>query len=159
MSEVKIFSGQVSSPHSDVAELNFSTGQVTYSLNGKVDVTFNPSDPYFVERLYNTFSQIDKRQGDVNAQMNADADSARVFELSRALDGEIRRYLDGLFGVSICEPLFGDMQVTSIADGLPVWANLLLSIMDTIDDTMAVEQKKTNPRIAKYTAKYSKYHK
>ena len=32
-------------------ELNFDTGLVTYDLNGKVEVTFNPSDSNFVERL------------------------------------------------------------------------------------------------------------
>ena len=44
-------------------ELNFDTGLVTYDLNGKAEVTFNPSDSNFVERLYSAFEDLDKKQG------------------------------------------------------------------------------------------------
>lgn len=33
-------------------ELNFESGLVTYSLNGKCEVSFNPTDSNFIERLY-----------------------------------------------------------------------------------------------------------
>ena len=46
------------------------------------------------------------------------------------------------------------MNVYAMADGLPVWCNLMLAVMDEIDTSFAREQKRMNPRIAKYTAKY-----
>ena len=48
------------------------------------------------------------------------------------------------------------MNVYALSDGLPVWANLMLTIMDEIDTTFAREQKATNPRISKYTKKYQR---
>ena len=67
-------------------------------------------------------------------------------------------YSDGLseevFGFDVCGAVFGDMNVYALADGLPVWCNLMLSVMDEIDTTFAREQKAQNPRISKYTKKY-----
>lgn len=51
------------------------------------------------------------------------------------------------------------MNVYALANGLAVWCNLMLAVMDEVDSTYAREQKATNPRIAKYTAKYQKYQK
>ena len=45
-------------------ELNFDSGLVTYSLNGKCEVSFNPTDSNFVERLYSAFEDLDKKQED-----------------------------------------------------------------------------------------------
>ena len=42
-------------------ELNFDSGLVTYSLNGKCEVSFNPTDSNFVERLYSAFEELDKK--------------------------------------------------------------------------------------------------
>ena len=42
----------------------------------------------------------------------------------------------------------------AMADGLHVWTNFLLALMDETDSAFAREQKATNPRIQKYTAKY-----
>ena len=43
-------------------ELNFESGLVTYSLNGQCEVSFNPTDSNFVERLYSAFEDLDKKQ-------------------------------------------------------------------------------------------------
>lgn len=137
-------------------ELVFATGLVTYSLNGKCEVSFNPTDSDFVERLFNTFDTLDKRQEKYRDRISKEPDNRKVFEISREMDAEMREIIDGVFGVSICENLFGKMNVYSYADGLPVWANLFLAIMDEIDTTFAREQKATNARIKKYTDKYRK---
>lgn len=44
----------------------------------------------------------------------------------------------------------------ALAEGLPLWANLLFAIMDEMDETVMREKKAMNPRIAKYTKKYHK---
>ena len=42
-------------------ELSFDSGLVTYSLNNRCEVTFNPTDSNFVQRLYSAFEELDKR--------------------------------------------------------------------------------------------------
>lgn len=137
-------------------ELNFDSGLVTYSINGKCEVTFNPTDSNFVERLYNAFEELDKKQEGYKSQVEKMANKKEIFEFARERDAEMRGIIDGVFGVPVCDALFQDMNVYSVAGGLPVWCNLILSIMDEIDTTFAREQKMTNPKLQKYLAKYQK---
>lgn len=140
-------------------ELNFDSGLVTYSLNGKCEVTFNPTDSNFVERLYSAFEELDKKQEGYKAQIEKMANKREIFDFARERDAEMRSIIDGLFGVPVSDALFGGMNVYAVAAGLPVWCNFMLALMDEIDTTYTRERKATDPRIAKYTAKYQKYHK
>jgi hypothetical protein len=142
-----------------VKELNFDSGLVAYSLNGKCEVSFNPTDSSFVERLYKSFEELDKKQEGYKASMEKMQDKKEIFDFARERDAEMRGILDTVFGVPVSDALFGDMNVYAIANGLPVWCNLMLAIMDEVDTAFAREQKAANPRIAKYTAKYQKYQK
>lgn len=139
-----------------MGDIRFSTGLVTYSLNGQCEVSFNPTDSTFVEKLFETFNILDKKQESYRAEIEASEDRMEIFEIARARDAEMREMIDDVFGTPVCEALFGSMNVYALADGLPVWCNLMLAVMDEIDTGFAREQKLTNPRIAKYTAKYSK---
>lgn len=136
--------------------LNFDTGLVTFSVNGKCELAFNPTDSAFVERLFNAFDTLDKRQEGYRDEITKLSDNRKIFEIARKRDAEMREIIDGVFGKPVCDSLFGDMNVYAMASGLPVWCNFLLAIMDEIDTTFAREQKATNPRIQKYTAKYRK---
>lgn len=137
-------------------ELNFESGLVAYSINGKCEVSFNPTDSNFVERLYAAFEELDKKQEGYKAQIEKMANKREIFEFARERDAEMRGIIDGLFGEPVSDAVFGGMNVYSVANGLPVWCNLMLAVMDEIDTTFAREQKATNPRIAKYTQKYHK---
>lgn len=140
-----------------MAEINFSTGLVTYSINGKFDVTFNPTDSAFVEKLFNTFSALDAKQDSYKQEIEGIKDNAKIFEIARSRDAEMRQMIDDVFdGSPVSAAVFGGMNVYALSDGLPVWANLLLAVMDEIDTSFAAEQRKTNPRIAKYTEKYQR---
>ena len=134
--------------------LNFDTGVVTFLVNDKAEISFNPTDSNFVERLFHTFDDLDKRQDAYKEKVSKIGDKREIFEVARRLDQEMREMIDGIFRQPVCEDLFGDMNVYALADGLPVWCNFLLVVIDQIDTTFAREQKATNPRIAKYTAKY-----
>ena len=140
-------------------ELNFDSGIVTYSLNGKCEVSFNPTDSNFVERLYSVFEELDRKQEGYKSQVEKMANSREIFDFARERDAEMRGILDGLFGVPVCDTLFGDMNVYASSNGLPVWCNFLFSIIDEVEASSSKEQKLTSPRIAKYTAKYKKYQK
>lgn len=134
--------------------LNFNTGVVTFSVNGKTDVSFNPTDVYFVERLYTTFNELDKKQDAYKAEVSREGDHRKVFDIARRMDAEMREMIDNIFQQAVCEDIFGGMNVYALSDGLPVWCNFLLAVMDETDTAFAREQKATNPRIQKYTAKY-----
>jgi hypothetical protein len=136
--------------------LNFETGLVTYSINGTCEVAFNPTDSYFVERLFNAFDSLDKKQDAYRTEVERTANKREIFDLARARDEEMRGIIDDLFGQPVCAEVFGGMNVYAIASGLPVWCNFMLAVIDEIDTTFAREQKATNPRIAKYTEKYKK---
>lgn len=137
-------------------EIRFETGVETFSLNGSAEVSFNPTDSAFVENLFNAFDTLDKRQESYRSEVERTADKKEVFGIARRMDGEMREIINGVFGADVCGTLFGGMNVYALADGLPIWANLMLAVMDEIDTAFAREQKATNPRIAKYTQKYKR---
>lgn len=137
-------------------ELNFETGLVSYSLNDKCEVAFNPTDSNFVERLYSAFEDLDKKQEGYRSQIEKMADKKQIFEFARERDVEMREIIDSVFDAPVSEAVFGGMNVYAMAGGLPVWSNLMLAVMDEIDTAFSREQKATNPKIAKYTAKYQK---
>lgn len=140
-------------------DLNFDSGLVTYSLNGKCEVSFNPTDSNFVERLYTAFEELDKKQEGYKAQIEKMENKREIFDFARERDAEMRSVIDGVLDAPVSDAVFGGMNVYAVANGLPVWCNLMLAIMDEVDSSYAREQKAMNPRIAKHTAKYQKYQK
>ena len=140
-------------------ELNFESGLVSYSLNGKCEVSFNPTDSNFVERLYSAFEDLDKKQESYKNQIEKMEDKKKIFEFARERDAEMRGFIDSVFISAVSDALFGEMNVYAIANGLPVWCNLMLAVMDELDTAFAREQRTTNTRIKKYTDKYQKYQK
>lgn len=135
-------------------ELNFSTGLVTYSINGVCEVSFNPTDSVFVGELFTAFDNLDKKQELYKAEIESIKDKKEIFEIAKKRDAEMRQLIDGLFGTSVCDAVFGNMNVYALADGLPGWCNFMFAIIDEIDANFANEQKATNARIKKYTDKY-----
>jgi len=131
-------------------ELNFDSGVVSYSLNGKCEVSFNPADRAFAERFYNAVDEMAKK-----AEARQGPEGA--FDLARERDVEMSKVLDGLFNAPVCEAVFGSMSLCAFANGFPVWLNLMLSILDEIEANIGDIQKQADPRIAKYKAKYQKY--
>ena len=137
-----------------MAEIRFDIGVVRYNINGAVEVNFNPTDLEFAKRLFATFDALDEKQQEFEQFRGETADAKALFEFDRKLDGEMREILDGLFDVPVCEALFGNMSCYAFANGLPVWCNLVLAVMDEMKVSYAAEQKKTNPRLQKYLDKY-----
>lgn len=138
-------------------ELNFSTGVIEYKINGACTFSFNPTDISFAEKLFNAFDTLDKKQELYRAAVdNAADDNRELFNIGHKMDEEVREILNNMFGFDICTAVFGDMSLYSLSEGLPVWANLMLAIIDEADSAFAREQKETNPRLAKYTKKYRK---
>ena len=129
--------------------LTFDTGAVEYDINGAATVTFNPTDEGFVSKLYDAFGALDGLQGDV-----AGGGTEDVLEKFARLDAEMRATIDGLLGPGVSEALFAGMNCYAIADGLPVWMNLVLAILDEVTEAYEREYGKTDERLKAHSAKY-----
>ena len=57
--------------------------------------------------------------------------------------------------LSFSDGLFGSMNLFASANGLPVWANLLLAVTEEVESAMQGELNKREARIARYTDKYA----
>ena len=138
-------------------ELNFDSGVVSYSLNGKCEVSFNPADRVFAERLYKAIDTMDKLQSDYSKKGEELQGPEGAFDLARERDEKMAEALDGLFNAPVCAAVFGDMSLCAFARGFPVWLNLMLTIVDEMDDNIGDIKNQAEARIAKYKAKYQKY--
>ena len=137
-------------------ELNFNTGLVSYSINGAAEVTFNPTDLSFMQRIFRTFDLLEEKQQEYDNSRAFISDNKAFFELSRQMDAEMREVIDAAFETPICENVFGSMNVYAVAGGLPVWCNLIFSVIDLFDESVTAETAKTNPKLEQYLKKYRK---
>lgn len=136
--------------------IKFETGLVRYNLNESVEVSFNPTDTNFVEKLFSAFDGLDKQNDAYREEIKATTDNREVFRIARERDNEMRKIIDGVFDVNVCEPLFGSMNVYAMADGLPVWCNLILAVVDEVNAAFQREGKAIDPRVEKFVEKYRK---
>lgn len=141
--------------------IRFDTGLQEFNLNGQKSVFFSPTDMNFIESVFRTVETLDQREQDFQEKIKAlpEEDEDKVFDLGRAHDAEIREEINALFNDDVCTPVFGSLNVFALADGLPVWANLLFAVIDKLDEEFVKQKEKTNPRLEKYTAKYNKRRK
>lgn len=137
-------------------QLNLETGVQEISLNGKVSVFLNLTDIDFVERIFNAFDDMEQKQEKYQKMLDGQDDARVLFKTAREMDAEMRETINGLFGLDVCTPLFGTMNVYARADGLPLWVNLIMAIIEQMDDTVTAEKKKQNPKLQKYLAKLDK---
>jgi hypothetical protein len=136
-------------------QLDFSTGVQEYTLNGRVNVSFNPTDVVFLERLTQTLEKLDALQEELNAARGS-LSEADIFPFAKEQDKKMRAVLDALFDVPVCEALFGSMNLYASAGGFPVWANLILAVYEEVETAMQGELTAREQRIAKYVDKYRK---
>ena len=139
-------------------DLNIATGIETFRINEDFTYTFCPTDALFVAKLFSAFDAVEQKQEEYS-RMTKNAEGAEIFAVAARIDEDVRSTINEALGCDICSAVFGEVCVMSLADGLPLWVNLMLALMDEIDTSFAREQKRTNPRIAKYTSKYQQKQK
>ena len=133
--------------------LNFSTGVKTFAVNdGAVEISYNPTDPIFVERMYDVFVSLTEKYEAGKDQKFAD--NKAFFDYARARDREVHEEIDGLFGDGVASGLFGGVSSYAMADGLPLWCNFLLAVIDTVPAELSAQIKASKPRVEKYLKKY-----
>ena len=134
--------------------LSVNTGIEEYTLNDNVKVRLNPTDPAFVKRIFNRFSELEAKD---KAWREKIRDLSKPEEVMAAYDeGEalFARAVDDILGEGTCRGVAGDTSVLSLAGGAPIWMNILLAIIDEMDSAIAREQKAANPKLEKYLKKY-----
>lgn len=135
-------------------EISFSTGVEEYRING-VPVSFNPTDTAFVERMWKVFDDLSGKQDEFQRRVDEiGEDGEAMFAYAAERDREMRGLVDGLFGEGKADDLFPDMNCYALADGLPVWINLMFAVAEEIDATFSAEQKRSDPRVRGYNQKY-----
>ena len=139
-----------------MSAISFDLGVKEYSVNGSYTLMFNPTDMSYVEKVFSTFEALDGMQESFSTKLTEDMNGEQLFNVTREMDKEMRAVLDEMFGADFCKEVFKTLHVYAIADGLPVWCNLMLAIVDELDASFVAEKKKTNPRIQKYISKYTK---
>ena len=139
-------------------ELKIGSAFETFKVsgeNGECEISFCPTDMYFVEKIYDIIENLDERQNKLEQALSK-AEGRGIFAVARKADAEMRETIDGLLGENTSSTLYGNTHIYASADGVPLWADLLLAILDCVGDTNVREKAATNPRIAKYTSKYHK---
>ncbi len=144
--------------------LNFDTGIEEFVINDKATVYFNPTDVVFVEKLYDAFTGLESKQDEFQKRVDEiGSDGEQMFAYASERDHEMRSIIDDLLGDGIADALFPNMNCYALANGLPVWMNLMFAIAETIEAGFTAEQKKSDPRLKKFSQKYdgmvSKYKK
>lgn len=133
--------------------INIETGLKEFSLNDAVTVYFNPTDVSFIGKIYDTFAELENRQEEYKEKITKGT-TFEVLELTKTLDTEMREKLFDIFGVDVVTPLIGKANVYAMAGGMPIWANILLGVMDELEGETEEQKKLNAEKIAFYTKKY-----
>ena len=160
-------------------ELNFATGKVKYKVNGGAAIEVNPTDTEFSRRVLDIFRDLSGKQeeyakaltadepdmeaalGDPDAAKQAVAQADNVLDTVAKMDKDMRAAIDSAFEApGTADAVFGTASLYAYADGLPLWANFLMAVIDEMPASAEKQAQMTDPRIRKYVGKYSaKYHK
>ena len=136
-------------------ELNFANGVQSYTVNGVEDaLRLNPTDAEMLQKIYLAMKDLEGKQKERANVEKRSEDIEETFFRLHALDQEMRGVLDILFGIGVCEKIFGEMSLYASADGLPVWENFILAVIDLFDDSVKREAALSDKRIQKHVQKY-----
>lgn len=140
-----------------MAELIIDTGLREFDVNGKCKFRFSPTDFIFIERVYKAFESLDSINTKAGEELQGITDNVEFFEKVRGYDSEMRAVIDGITGIEdFCGKAFDGVGLFSFGDGLPIWANFMLAIIDQLDEGFNSAKALENPRLQKYIKKYKK---
>ena len=139
--------------------LNYTAGKREYTLpNGEV-IHFDPCDSEFANKVVIAFRNCNKIQGSFPKDPVKDLDEQ--LSLIRKMNADIRQEIDEAFGEHVCDKACCGSSPIAISDGLPVWMNFLMAVIDEIDANMPEGEKRSRARVQqymdKYNTKYAKY--
>ena len=137
-----------------MANLTINTGVQEYVINDKVKIYLNPTDPAFLKRLFERFSELEGKDRAWRQKLQGITDATEILAAYDEGDAMFRAAIDDVLGDGVCAAILGPVSVLAFADGTPIWMNILLAVIDEMDGAVAREEKAKNPKIQKYLAKY-----
>ena len=72
----------------------------------------------------------------------------------RQRDAEVSDGVDRLFGEGTAAAVFQGHSTHAMAEGLPLWTNFFLAVIDTVPEEMSKQIRASKPRVEKYLKKY-----
>lgn len=142
-----------------MGNLSYSAGGKAYTLNGGETICFDPCDAEFANRIVVAFRNCSEIQKRYPEESFADIDEQLVF--IQKMNADICEEIDKAFDAEVCKKACCGSSPCAISDGLPVWMNFLMAVIDEIDANMPEGEKRSRARVQqyteKYTAKYGKY--
>ena len=112
--------------------LNFPIGVKIFDVNdGAAQISFNPTDVNFVSALYDLFAECAERyETDKDKKFE---NNTAFFEYVRQRDAEVSDGVDRLFGEGAAAAVFQGHSAHAMAEGLPLWTNFFLAVIDTAE--------------------------
>lgn len=163
-------------------ELKFDTGLITYKVNGGAEISFNPTDTEFSKKILGIFRDLTDKQEQYRKLLRADTETPDVstalddpeaakklsdqadsiLNAIKKMDQDMREAIDNAFGeAGTADAVFGSASLYAYANGLPLWANFLLAVIDEMPASTEKQASLTDPRlraqVGKYSGKYNKH--
>lgn len=136
-------------------KLNINSGKKKYMINDTEEyICFNPSSPEFAQKIVDAFRKCHKITEQTKVAFNGSADS--IFETLNKIDAEIKATIDAAFDEPVCEKAFEGASAISLSDGLPIWVNFLMAVIDEIDKSVSEAKTTISPSAQRYLDKYQK---
>lgn len=138
-------------------ELNFNSGIESFSVNGVENaLRLNPTDIELLRKIYVSMKDLEAKQKERNSAQSDSDDIIDTLNKAKQLDTEMRGIIDGVFGDGLCGKIFGETSLYASADGLPVWQNFILAVIELFDESTKREAALSNEKIQKYVKRYHK---
>lgn len=139
--------------------LNYTAGKREYTLPSGATIHFDPCDSEFANRVVIAFRNSNKIQSSFPKEPMDDLD--QQLSVIQKMNADIREEIDKAFGETVCDKACCGSSPVSLSDGLPVWMNFLMAVIDEIDANMPEGEKRSRARVQqymdKYNTKYAKY--
>lgn len=141
-----------------MTELNISGGLKSYTVKGEggqCEIRFNPTDDGFLQEMYATIEKLEDITDKKRKEWENTNDPKAVFDIMSQFDREVRTEVDRLFGAPISQAVCGNVRICAHSDGLPIWMNLILAVIDEMDASVRASHDRGRQRLNKYMAKYA----
>lgn len=122
-------------------------------VGGYIDAWFSGELPLYQAQ----HPEIFKRDGTLKAEYlraKKFENNTAFFEYVRQRDAEVSDGVDRLFGEGAAAAVFQGHSAHAMAEGLPLWTNFFLSVIDTVPEEMSKQIRASKPRVEKYLKKY-----
>lgn len=123
--------------------------------SGEIEVAFNPTDVFFLERVYDACEKI-AAKADEREREPEPTGNANRWETYHRFDEEVRAVLDELLNAPVCDTCFSGCWMFAYNGDVPLWLSIVLWIADEMYDAGMSAENRAMRRIRQYENKYTK---